>query len=196
MRIMEMGVIDGETIQCLGPRRWAIRWSFWCAAIDCRCEFPRPDAFAYAPDSVPTPLCSDTARFRPTHDRIFRSRFPEIRHAQHSPGGKSQHRQEHAVQCAVGLRALTGNYPGCTVEKKVGKLVVGGTTINLVDLPGTYSLAPRSLDEMVAVDVLLGRRSDTPAPDGVVCILDASNLERNLYVVSQVLDLACRQFLC
>jgi ferrous iron transport protein B len=88
-----------------------------------------------------------------------------------------------------GLRALTGNYPGCTVERKVGKLAVGDAAITLVDLPGTYSLAPRSLDEMVAVDVLLGRRSDTPPPDGIVCILDASNLERNLYVVSQVLDL-------
>lgn len=59
----------------------------------------------------------------------------------------------------------------------------------LVDLPGTYSLAPRSLDEMVAVDVLLGRRAGDPPVDAVLAIVDASNLERNLYLVSQVLEL-------
>ncbi len=88
-----------------------------------------------------------------------------------------------------GMRALTGNYPGCTVEKKIGSFKVGQRKISLVDLPGTYSLAPRSLDEMVAVNVLLGRQSDSPPPDLVLCIVDASNLERHLYLVSQVLDL-------
>ncbi len=88
-----------------------------------------------------------------------------------------------------GLRALTGNYPGCTVEKKIGKFRAGAREVVLVDLPGTYSLAPRSLDEMIAVNVLLGRQSDVAAPDLVLCIVDASNLERHLYLVSQVLDL-------
>ncbi len=90
-----------------------------------------------------------------------------------------------------GTRVRTGNYPGVTVEKKVANIVVQGHRLQLVDLPGTYSLAPRSLDEMVAVDVLLGRRSDVPRPDAVICIVDASNLERNLYLVSQVLELGC-----
>src|SRR5262245_18239269 len=88
-----------------------------------------------------------------------------------------------------GFRALTGNYPGVTVEKKIGRMQCGARAVDLVDLPGTYSLAPRSLDEMVAVDVLLGRQHDVGAPDAVVCIVDASNVERNLYLVSQVLDL-------
>src|SRR5687768_8138375 len=87
----------------------------------------------------------------------------------------------------AGVRQRTGNYPGVTVEKKLGQMQHGGRTFSLVDLPGTYSLAPRSPDEMVAVDVLLGRRSDVPSPDAVLCIVDASNLERNLYLVSQVL---------
>src|SRR6185369_11178057 len=56
-------------------------------------------------------------------------------------------------------------------------------------LPGTYSLSPRSPDEMVAVDVLLGRQADAPPIDVVLCIVDASNLERNFYLVSQVLEL-------
>jgi ferrous iron transport protein B len=88
-----------------------------------------------------------------------------------------------------GVHQRIGNYPGVTVEKKVGQMVHGGTRWSLVDLPGTYSLAPRSLDEMVAVDVLLGRRDDVPEPDVVLCVVDANNLERNLYLVSQVLEL-------
>src|SRR5579872_4815533 len=89
-----------------------------------------------------------------------------------------------------GFHALTGNYPGVTVEKKIGRMKCGDSTVDLVDLPGTYSLAPRTLDEMVAVNVLLGRQPDVGAPDVVLCIVDASNIERNLYLVSQVLDIA------
>src|SRR3954462_14763767 len=89
----------------------------------------------------------------------------------------------------AGVRQRIGNYPGVTVEKKVGHLDHAGRKFTLVDLPGTYSLAPRSLDEMVVVDVLLGRRQNEPACDAILCIVDASNLERNLYLVSQVLDL-------
>ncbi len=89
----------------------------------------------------------------------------------------------------AGVRQRVGNYPGVTVEKKIGNLEIAGRRFSIIDLPGTYSLAPRSPDEMVAVDVLLGRREDVAPPDIIVCILDASNLERNLYLVSQVLEL-------
>lgn len=88
-----------------------------------------------------------------------------------------------------GFRAMTGNYPGVTVEKKIGRTKCGERTVDLVDLPGTYSLSPRTLDEMVAVNVLLGRQAEVGTPDVVVCIVDASNIERNLYLVSQVMDL-------
>ncbi len=88
-----------------------------------------------------------------------------------------------------GFHALTGNFPGVTVEKKIGRTKCGDSVVDLVDLPGTYSLAPRTLDEMVAVNVLLGRQADVGTPDVVICIVDASNVERNLYLVSQVLDL-------
>ena len=88
-----------------------------------------------------------------------------------------------------GVRQRIGNFPGVTVEKKVGQTSFHGQSFSIVDLPGSYSLAPRSPDEMVAVDVLLGRQEDVDAPDVVLCIVDASNLERNLYLVSQVLEL-------
>ncbi|MEX2288530.1 MAG: ferrous iron transport protein B [Planctomycetaceae bacterium] len=88
----------------------------------------------------------------------------------------------------AGMQARVGNYPGVTVEKKIGRMRWKGQAISLVDLPGTYSLSPRTRDEMVSVDVLLGRRG-LAKPDAVVCIVDASNLERNLYLFSQILDL-------
>jgi len=89
----------------------------------------------------------------------------------------------------TGLQARVGNYPGCTVEKKTGRLHFEQRTVELIDLPGTYSLSPRTPDEMVSVDVLLGRQPDVGELDGVVCIVDASNLERNFYLLSQLLDL-------
>jgi ferrous iron transport protein B len=88
-----------------------------------------------------------------------------------------------------GVRQRVANYPGVTVEKKVGRTEIAGRTLDIIDLPGTYSLAPKSPDEMVAVDVLLGRRSDVAKPDVVLVIVDASNLERNFYLLSQVLEL-------
>ena len=90
----------------------------------------------------------------------------------------------------TGLKQKVGNYPGVTVEKKVGTTYSQhGQPITVIDLPGTYSLAARSPDEAVTRDVLLGRRSDTPQPDRILCIVDATNLERNLYLVHQILDL-------
>src|SRR5690348_12572873 len=89
----------------------------------------------------------------------------------------------------AGVRQRVGNYPGVTVEKKLGTTEFHGQAFTIVDLPGTYSLSPRSPDEMVAVDVLLGRQADAPPIDVVLCIVDASNLERNFYLVSQVLEL-------
>ncbi|MCX6952775.1 MAG: ferrous iron transport protein B [Verrucomicrobia bacterium] len=90
----------------------------------------------------------------------------------------------------TGLKQKVGNYPGVTVEKKVGTAYSQhGQPMTVIDLPGAYSLAARSPDEAVTRDVLLGRRSDTPQPDRILCVVDATNLERNLYLVHQVLDL-------
>src|SRR5256885_1291235 len=60
--------------------------------------------------------------------------------------------------------------------------------VSVIDLPGTYSLISRSPDEHVAMEVLRGLRADTPAPDVVVVVVDASNLQRNLYLVSQLIE--------
>lgn len=89
----------------------------------------------------------------------------------------------------TGSRQRTGNYPGVTVERREGTLTYGQTRMELVDLPGTYSLAPRSPDEMLTVQVLLGSGPAARAPDVILCVVDASNLTRNLFLVSQLLDL-------
>ncbi|CEK14366.1 ferrous iron transporter FeoB [Chthonomonas calidirosea] len=90
----------------------------------------------------------------------------------------------------TGLRQKVGNYPGVTVERKEGRVTLeDGTQLVLFDLPGLYSLTPHSPDELIAREVLLGLRADTPPPDVVLNVVDASNLERNLYLTSQLLDL-------
>jgi ferrous iron transport protein B len=84
----------------------------------------------------------------------------------------------------TGLRQHTGNWPGKTVEKRSGRRTVGRATIEFVDLPGAYSLAAYSPDEVVARDYLVAER-----PDAVVCVVDATNLERNLYLAVQLIEL-------
>ncbi len=88
----------------------------------------------------------------------------------------------------TGLRQKVANYPGVTVERKSGRLV-NTEGVEVVDLPGTYSLNPKSLDERVAYDVLVGRMDGEAVPDLVLCVVDATNLERNLYLVTQIQDL-------
>jgi ferrous iron transport protein B len=90
----------------------------------------------------------------------------------------------------TGLRQKVGNYPGVTVEKKEGRAALpDGRSARLLDLPGLYSLTPNSPDELIAREVLMGLRADTARPDVIVNVVDASNLERNLYLTSQLLDI-------
>ena len=91
----------------------------------------------------------------------------------------------------TGLRAKVGNYAGVTVERKEGRLLdtPADTPLRVLDLPGTYSLSPQSLDEQIARDVLLHRLPELPAPSLIVVVADASNLQRNLYYATQVIEL-------
>ncbi len=91
----------------------------------------------------------------------------------------------------TGLRAKVGNYAGVTVERKEGRLLGAPVALNarVLDLPGTYSLSPQSLDEQISRDVLLNRLAELPAPSLIVVVVDASNLQRNLYYATQVIEL-------
>ena len=91
----------------------------------------------------------------------------------------------------TGLRAKVGNYAGVTVERKEGRLLGAPAALDarVLDLPGTYSLSPQSLDEQISRDVLLNRLPELPAPELIVIVVDASNLQRNLYYATQVIEL-------
>ena len=89
----------------------------------------------------------------------------------------------------TGLRQRIGNYPGVTVERHVGTLKVDHLNIELVDLPGTHTLSAHSLEEAIAVDVILGRMQEMPPPDGILAVVDATNLYQGLYLVQQLLEL-------
>jgi ferrous iron transport protein B len=88
----------------------------------------------------------------------------------------------------TGLRQKVANYPGVTVERKEGTWKLENHTARLIDLPGLYSLDVTSLDEQIACDVLTGKIRDLAKPDVVIAAVDATNLERNLYLVTQLLE--------
>ncbi len=90
----------------------------------------------------------------------------------------------------TGLRQKVANYPGVTVERKEGvwHLDAHSSPARVIDLPGLYSLEAASPDERIAHDVLTGKTTGVPLPDVVVAVVDATNLERNLYLVTQLLD--------
>jgi len=88
------------------------------------------------------------------------------------------------INAIAGTRLQVGNWPGVTVEKKEASFEHGGTRIRLVDLPGTYSLSPYTQEEIIARDYLVQSR-----PDLIVNVVDATNLERNLYLTVQLLEL-------
>ena len=90
----------------------------------------------------------------------------------------------------TGARQKIANYPGVTVERKSGRMVLpSGEPVELVDLPGSYSLDPSSPDEEVTRDVLMGRMAGQTQPDVLVIVLDASNLEQHLVFAQELLEL-------
>lgn len=89
----------------------------------------------------------------------------------------------------TGLRAKTANFPGTTYERKVGRAKIGATEMEIVDLPGLYSLESAAPEEKLASDTLRGRLENQAVPDAAIVIMDATNLERNLFLASQVLEL-------
>src|SRR3954452_20070544 len=90
----------------------------------------------------------------------------------------------------TGLRQKVANFPGVTVEQHIGRAAVESShEVFLIDLPGIYSLVPRSEDEQVACDVLTGRMSGVATPEAVLLVLDSTNLQRHLVLAAPVLQL-------
>lgn len=89
--------------------------------------------------------------------------------------------------CLTGMDQQVGNFPGVTVDKTTGRFSIGTQAVEAIDLPGTYSLYPKRIDEWVSYRVVIGE--DEYRPDLVVAVADASNLKRNLLLCSQLIDL-------
>ena len=90
----------------------------------------------------------------------------------------------------TGMKQKIANYPGVTVERKEGVWQLDGAKnpVRLIDLPGLYSIDATSIDEQIARDVLTGKLENLPQPDALIAVVDATNLERNLYLVTQLLE--------
>lgn len=88
----------------------------------------------------------------------------------------------------TGLRAKTANFPGTTVSRRSAEVEIGSRAVTLIDLPGLYSLQPTTPEERIACEALQGARDGRERPDAVVLVVDATNLERNLFLASQVME--------
>src|SRR5437899_1449232 len=134
-------------------------------------------------DLATAPLTLREAERHPEHGRRTRRKLIAIAGGPNC--GKST-----LFNKLTGLRQKVANYPGVTVEKKAGFVPLpSGRTVEVLDLPGTYSLRPGSPDEVVVRDVLLGVQSDTPLPDLTLLVLDATCLERQLYLCMQLIEI-------
>jgi len=119
----------------------------------------------------------------PASEKIIRTENINIALVGNPNTGKSS-----LFNALTGMRQKIGNYPGVTVEKKTGIIPHPDKNIRIYDLPGLYSLIPKSLDDKIPIDILLGQDKTTPV-ELILVVADASNLNRNLYLVSQLLDL-------
>ena len=88
----------------------------------------------------------------------------------------------------TGLKQKVANYPGVTVERKEGPWQLNGSTARLIDLPGLYSLDATSVDEQIASAIIRGDQEGISRPDVIIAVVDATNLERNLYLVTQLFE--------
>src|SRR6185369_9211046 len=125
-------------------------------------------------DTAPENSAGDKGRLRPVEKRTI-----TVAVAGNPNSGKST-----LINAIAGTRLQVGNWAGVTVEKKEAIFEYGGCRIRLVDLPGTYSLSPYTQEEIIARDYLVHER-----PDLVINVVDATNLERNLYLTVQIMEL-------
>ncbi|CAN5121777.1 ferrous iron transport protein B [soil metagenome] len=123
-------------------------------------------------------------------DTIEGQRTTDNRHFTIALAGNPNAGKTTLFNVLTGMRQKVANYPGVTVERKEGSWQLNGSenTARLIDLPGLYSLDATSLDEQIAREVLLGKVADLPKPDMLIAVVDATNLERNLYLVTQLLE--------
>src|SRR5512141_2287173 len=122
-------------------------------------------------------------------DRSLESSEPKARTLRVALVGNPNTGKSTLFNALTGLRQRVANFPGVTVERVEGEYIADGQRVSVIDLPGCYSLQPDSPDEAIVHDVLLGGLDSVRSPDVIVVVVDAENLERNLFLVSQVVEL-------
>ncbi len=120
----------------------------------------------------------------PVDSHKAKSKLPVIAIAGNPNAGKTT-----LFNALTGLRAKTSNFPGTTIECRTSRTKFGEEAVELLDLPGLYSLNDCSDEERLARDALTGQVEETEKPSGIIVVADATNLERNLYLASQILEL-------
>ena len=127
----------------------------------------------------------------PTVSRVPADQIAVRRRATHSIAvvGNPNSGKSTLFNRLTGMKQKTGNYPGVTVERHIGTLTVDGQPIELIDLPGTFALSATSLEERIAVDVVLGRVEGTAKPAGILAVVSATHLYQGLYLMQQIMEL-------
>ncbi|HEV7903040.1 MAG TPA: FeoB small GTPase domain-containing protein, partial [Pyrinomonadaceae bacterium] len=135
---------------------------------------------------MPTTLKSPA----PTHEPVATLEAGEARPLTIALAGNPNAGKTSLFNALTGLRQKVANYPGVTVERKEGfwHLAPDLPVAHLIDLPGLYSLDANSIDEQIARDVITGRLASVARPDCIIAVVDATNLERNLYLATQLLE--------
>ncbi len=185
-RLLEMGLLPGTEIEAIRRSTFgdpleielrgyhlSVRLSDGHSIEILPLEGAPLPAAEVSPIEVPAPARPARTGARDTSPRLFLAGNPN--------SGKTT-----VFNALTGSSARIGNYPGVTVEERVGELTLGPTLCSLTDLPGTYSLSARSPEESIAVQALFGEYES--APDAVLVIVDSGALERGLYLALQILE--------
>ena len=188
-RLMEMGLLPGTRIEMVrrapfgDPLEIRLRGYLLSLRSADAAEVALAPLDQVEPgDDGTAPATSTRFDAHPPRDAAPRTRIPRVLVAGNANSGKTT-----IFNALTGSRAKVGNYPGVTVTRSSREVTLpAGAHVELVDLPGTYSLSTHSPDEQVAVDEVLGRRGEVP--DAVVVVVDAGTIERGLYLVLQIVE--------
>ena len=189
-RLMEMGLLPGTPVEMVrrapfgDPLEIRLRGYLLSLRAADAAGVSLAPLDQVEPDGAAGSRVADAPRFdgHPSRDAGARTRAPRVLVAGNANSGKTT-----LFNALTGARARVGNYPGVTVTRSSREITLpDGSAVELVDLPGAYSLSTHSPDEQVAVDEVLGRRDG--APEAVVVVVDAGTLERGLYLVLQIIE--------
>ena len=205
VRLCELGLLRGTTVSFIRSAPLGDPMEFRLRGFELSIRradaaqvlvklFEAPVAGASPLPAPPAHVVSTTASrtvfsIDPEHPSVSEQSLP-VRPKSYAVVGNPNSGKTTLFNALTGLRQKVANYPGVTVEKKSGQFIgQHGEKIELLDLPGSYGIGGNAPDERITRDVLLDLRQDTPRPGRILCVIDASHLERNLYFVSQILEL-------